>query len=97
MTLAALFECWTVMSKRCLATDALHQSDGRPGRRRGGGRMSAGTDALNIEPGLGASAQSSGVRLPAAAITVNTARLGYSLVLVVRARCTVTSRYARAD
>ncbi|MFE9645022.1 hypothetical protein ACFYO0_13075, partial [Streptomyces sp. NPDC006365] len=42
MNLAVLFEGWTVTSKRCLATDASHQSGGRFGVCRGGGRVGAG-------------------------------------------------------
>ncbi|MFJ6597235.1 hypothetical protein ACIQPP_41800 [Streptomyces violaceusniger] len=42
MSLAVLFERWTVTSKRCLAADASHQSGGRAGVSRGGGRVGAG-------------------------------------------------------
>jgi transposase len=93
-TRAGLFECGTTTPFWTLADEASTESGVGPDAH-GGGRVGCRTDASG-GPGLDVSQQSGGVRRPRGLHHRQHCLLDHSLVLVVRAHYTETSRYARA-
>lgn len=70
MSLAALFEYRTVMSKRCLATDVLHQNGGRPAHVvvavvwTPDGRLNRTRNSMPLATGADATSTRTGARRP---------------------------------